>query len=159
MKLFFEDKKKNENIKLGGGMELPYDNNYCIFIKNNITTIKKVNSKKDFKDCEYMYGTFIDVSDSIEGAKTKVSQFTGPAKNNKLNILTESKKRMNESERRFYLEIVDRLKEVLIEECRNEFISAIKSDQEEAFKKELADLFRMVVEDAFRAIRKESIGL
>lgn len=77
-----------ESVKLGGGMSLPYDDNYCIFVNSSkkTTYITKVNSKKEFASCESRYGSFVGVEKSLEDAKEYIASFNGPAKDNKVVI-------------------------------------------------------------------------
>lgn len=72
----------DESISLGGGMKLPYDDNYCIFSKSSDkkVTILKINNKKEFQDAERRYGSFINVFSTVDDAKSYTKSFTGPAK-------------------------------------------------------------------------------
>ena len=81
----------DESINLGGGMKLPYDDNYCIFAKSadKKVTIIKINNKKEFQDAERRYGSFINVCSTAGAAKSYTKSFTGPAKEWPVEVLTE----------------------------------------------------------------------
>lgn len=77
------------SIKLGGGMSLPFDRNYCIFVNSyeGVTYVVEVNSKREFSMCENQYGKFVGVGSSIDDAKRRISWFDGPAKDNEVVII------------------------------------------------------------------------
>lgn len=81
----------DESVSLGGGMKLPYDDNYCIFVKSadKKVTILKINNKKEFQDAERRYGSFINVCSTASAAKSYTKSFTGPAKEWPVEVLTE----------------------------------------------------------------------
>ena len=71
-----------DSISLGGGMSLPHQENWCVFVStpNKQTTIKLVKSKEDFKASERTYGSFVGVGATAADAKKYAASFTGPAK-------------------------------------------------------------------------------